>query len=159
MTVSLTILSGVVTFVIGQFMLKLFIDPVQEFKKTIADVALALIEYSNVYANSGVIGIEVEKKASEELRKLSSRLNAQTYLIPSYNIAAKFFRLPSRDQVTNAASNLIGLSNGVFKSPTDLVMINLGRAEKIRIALGIYTPESERINLPKPQPNNPSAAD
>lgn len=138
MTVFLTIFSGVVIFVLGQLMLKLLIEPVQEFKKTISDVGLSLIEYSNVYANPGVAGIEIERKASEYLRKLSSRLNAQVYLIPFYNITAKLFRLPSREQVVSATNNLIGLSNGVFKSPTDLVSTNLERAERIRIALGIY---------------------
>ena len=36
----LPIFSGVVIFVLGQFLLKLLVEPVQEFKKTIADVAL-----------------------------------------------------------------------------------------------------------------------
>jgi hypothetical protein len=153
MTVFLTIFSGVVTFVLGQLTLKLLIEPVQEFKKTIADIALSLIEYSNIYANPGVAGVEVEKKASEELRKLSSRLNAQVYLIPFYGITAQVFRLPSRKQVVNAVSALIGLSNGVFKSSTDLVSTNLRRAESIRSTLGIYVPDNERLSVLKPQPN------
>lgn len=153
MTVFLTVFSGVLTFVLGQLTLKLLIEPVQDFKKTIADIALSLIEYSNTYANPGVAGVEVENKASQELRKLASRLNAQVYLIPFYNITAKVFKLPSRKQVMYAANNLIGLSNGVFASPTDLVFQNLERAESIRITLGIYLPDDERLIFPNTQTN------
>lgn len=154
MEIFLTILSGVIVFILGQLVLKLLIEPIQEFRKTVADIAHALIEYANIYANPGGVSHESEKKASEELRKLSSRLNAQMYLIPFYQIIAKLFRLPPRDKLVGAASDLIGLSNGVFKSASDLVLPNLERSERIRITLGIYVPENERMNLSKPQPKN-----
>ena len=159
MTMFLTVFSGVLTFVLGQLVLKLVIEPVHEFKKAIADVALTIIEYANVYSNPGVTGVETEKKVSEQLRKLASRINAQTYLIPMYGITSRLFGLPSRQKVLAAASNLIGLSNGVFKSASDLVWTNLERADKIRITLGIYVPENERISHLKSQPNNPDGAD
>jgi hypothetical protein len=106
MTVFLTVLSGVITFVLGQLIIKLLVDPVHDFRRTVADIALALIEYANVYVNPGVAGSEVERKVSEELRRLSSRLNAQMYLIPCYPITAKIFGLPSREKVVDTASNL-----------------------------------------------------
>jgi hypothetical protein len=143
MTVFLTVLSGVITFVLGQLIIKLLIDPVHDFRRTVADIALVLIEYTNVYANPGIAGSEIEKKVSEEFRRLSSRLNAQMYLIPYYQITAKIFGLPSRDKVFGAASDLIGLSNGVFKSASDLVLVNVERADKICNALGIFIPENE----------------
>jgi hypothetical protein len=147
MTIFITVLSGVITFVIGQLILKLLIDPVHDFRRTVAEIALALIQYANVYANPGVAGSEVEKKSSEELRRLSSRLNAQMYLIPYYRITARIFGLPSRDKVVDAASCLIGLSNGVFKSASNLVLVNVERADKIRNALGIFIPENEQVKL------------
>jgi hypothetical protein len=131
--------------VLGQLIIKLLVDPVHDFRRTVADIALALIEYANVYANPGVAGSEVEKKVSEELRRLSSRLNSQMYLIPCYRITAKIFGLPLREKVVDAASNLIGLSNGVFRSASDLVLVNVERANKIRNVLGIFVPESEQI--------------
>lgn len=149
MTVFLTVLSGVITFVLGQLVIKLLVDPVHDFRKTVADIALALIEYANIYANPGVAGSEIEKKVSEELRRLSSRLNAQMYLIPCYPITAKIFGLPSRKTVVDAASNLIGLSNGVFQSASNLVLVNVERADKIRKALGIFIPENEQVKLQK----------
>jgi len=149
MTVFLTVFSGVITFVLGQLVIKLLVDPVQDFRKAVADIALVLIEYANVYANPGVAGSEIEKKVSEEFRRLSSRLNAQMYLIPCYPITAKIFGLPSRKKVVDAASNLIGLSNGVFQSASNQVLVNVERADKIRKALGIFIPEHEQVKLDK----------
>lgn len=153
MEIFLTILSGVIVFILGQLALKLLIEPIQESRKTVADIAHALIEYANIYANPGVVGNGSEKKASEELRKLSSRLNAQMYLIPFYQLIAKIFGLPPRDKLVCATNDLIGLSNGVFKSSSDLVLSNLERAERIHITLGIYLPENKRMNFSKPLPN------
>lgn len=139
----LTIIAGVFVFILGQLALKLFIEPIQEFRRTVADVSLALIEYANIYANPGVSGEDIGKRVSEELRKLSARLNALVYLLPLYNCTSKLFGLPSKNNVVNAASDLIGLSNGVFKSAANLVDSNLERAERIRKRLGIFTPDSE----------------
>lgn len=54
LTVFLTVLSGVMTFVIGQLIVKLLLDPVQDMKKTIAQISHTLIERENVIANPGV---------------------------------------------------------------------------------------------------------
>lgn len=146
MTIFLTVLSGVMTFVLGQLILKLLIEPVQDFKRTIADIALALIEYANIYANPGAMSSDIERQASVELRKLSSRLNAQLYLIPCYHFTAKVFGLPSKSRVAEAASHLIGLSNGLSDSSSNLILVNLQRAEKIRSMLGIFIPEDELLD-------------
>ena len=66
----MTIISGVFVFILGQLVLKLIIEPIQEFRKTLADIAFALIEYANIYSNPGYAGNELENKASEEFRKL-----------------------------------------------------------------------------------------
>jgi hypothetical protein len=149
MTVFLTVLSGVITFVLGQLIIKLLVDPVHDFRRTVADIALALIEHANVYANPGVAGSEIENKVSDELRRLSSRLNAQMYLILYYPITARIFGLPSREKIVDTASNLIGLSNGVLQSASDLVLVNVERADKIRDVLGIFISENEKIKLKK----------
>jgi hypothetical protein len=149
MTVFLTVFSSVITFVLGQLAIKLLVDPIHDFRKTVADIALALIEYANVYANPGVAESEIENKVSGELRRLSARLNAQTYLIPCYPITAKIFGLPSREKVVDATINLIGLSNGVFQSAFNLGLVNVERADKIRKALGIFIPENEQVKLEK----------
>ena len=45
-TVFFTVLSGVITFVIGQLIVKLLLDPIQDMKKTIGQVSHTLVEQS-----------------------------------------------------------------------------------------------------------------
>ena len=153
MEVFLTVVTGFATFALGQIVVKLVINPVQEFKKVVADISHAVIElviprsltagtrlllplqgegwdgggfhnhkklplntpgswhevvyYANVYSNPGIQSLEVQKKVSEELRKLSSRLNAQMYLVPCYSVTAVLFGLPQKARVVEAARYLI----------------------------------------------------
>jgi len=62
LTVFLTVLSGVITFVVGQLIIKLLVDPVNDFRRTVADIALALIEHANVYANPGEPEAKLRRK-------------------------------------------------------------------------------------------------
>jgi len=50
-TVFLTIFAGVVTYVLGQIVLKLVIEPVQDLRRTIGAISLTLIERANVTQN------------------------------------------------------------------------------------------------------------
>ena len=146
MTIFLTILAGVATLVLGQIALKLFIDPVQEFKRVIADISSALIEYANVFGNPRLLGEENEKRISGELRKLSSRLNAQMYLIPAYGMTSRVFCLPTKQKLTEAAEYLIGLSNGFGGNNPDQGALNMYKAQHVCDALSIYVSERERLD-------------
>ena len=150
-TVFLTVLSGVITFVIGQLIVKLVIDPVQEMKKTIGQVSHSMIERANVIANPGVPSDDVMSETSKHLRQLSSQLQAHLYLVPQYQTIAKIFGLPSKDKVLIASGSLIGLSNSVFRAGPDerIYEHNAKRVENICDSLGIYMAEGDR--LPKDQ--------
>ena len=50
-TVFLTVFSGVVTYIVGQLVLKLLIEPVQDLKKTIGMISYAIIERGSVISN------------------------------------------------------------------------------------------------------------
>jgi len=145
-TIFLTIFAGVMTFVLGQLALKLLIDPVQEFKRAVADISHALIEYAEVYENPGITGRDKEREVSKELKRLSSRLNAQMYLIPMYKNTARIFRLPTRGNVVKAEKDLIGLSNGLSPANPEQSTLNRFTAYRIFQALGIYIPEKERLS-------------
>lgn len=146
MEVFLTVVTGFITFALGQIAVKLVIDPVQEFKRVVADISHALIEYANIYGNPGVTNEENENKVSGELRKLSSRLNAQMYLIPAYRVTSRLFGLPSLEKVTKATGYLIGLSNGFGGNNPNRGALNGYKAQHIRDALGIYISEQERLD-------------
>lgn len=150
-TVFLTVLSGVITFVIGQLTVKLVIDPVQEMKKTIGQIAHSMIEHAHVIANPGVPSDDVMKETSNKLRQLSSQLQAHLYLVPQYQKTAKLFGLPCKEKVLAASGSLIGLSNSVFQAgPSERIYEhNAKRVEIVCDSLGIYMADGDR--LPKDQ--------
>lgn len=144
-TVFWTVVTGVITFVVGQIIVKLVIDPVQELKRTIGQISHALIEHANVYQNPGLRSEEIQTEISSHLRKLSSQLQAHLYLVPTYSFTAWVFRLPSKNALLDASKCLIGLSNSVFRDSGNVMEHNFRRAEKIADSLGIYMAEGDRL--------------
>lgn len=143
-TVFLTVISGVITYVVGQLVLKLMLEPVHELKKTIGQISHSLIEHANVYGNPGIPPLETMRETSQHLRKLSSQLQAHLYLVPLYGFTACLFRLPSRTKILSASKLLMGLSNSVFRATDKTYEYNAKRVESICDLLGIYFAESER---------------
>ena len=143
-TVFLTVLSGVITYVLGQLILKLLIEPVNDLKRTIGEIAHSLIEHANVIQNPGVPEEEMITETSRHLRKLSSHLESHLYLIPMYICTSKLFFLPSRDKIISAARALMGLSNSVFRAEEGIYKQNAHRVEKVCDFLGIYMSEGDR---------------
>lgn len=143
-TVILTVLSGVLTYVAGQLVLKLVIEPIQEMKKTIGHISHSLIEHGNVIANPGVPPVEVMRETSNHLRKLSSQLQSHLYLVPRYPLTSRFFLLPPQSKVLAASKALIGLSNSLDRPHEKVYEQNAKRVEGICDALRIYFPEDER---------------
>ena len=143
-TVFLTVISGVLTYVLGQLILKLVLDPVQETKRLIGKIAHSLIEHANVIQNPGVPTEEKMKETSEHLRKLSALLEAQLYLVPLYSATAFVFRLPSREHLLSAARSLMGLSNSVFRASEGIYKQNSRRVENICDSLDIFMVDGDR---------------
>ena len=134
LAIFLTVLSGVITFVVGQLVVKLILDPVHDLKKTIGQISHALIERANIIANPDVSTKEEKSETSLLLRKLSASLHAHLYLVPAYVTIWRIFRLPSKEKLLSASTNLIGLSNGVYSaSSTRADEVNAKRIEGIWI--------------------------
>lgn len=145
-TIFYTILAGAGTFVTGQIILKLVIDPVQEFKRTISDIAHSFIMHANIYGNPGMAGSEKEQEVSNEMRQFSSKLNAYMHLIPFYPITRFIFGLPSKDNVIKASKRLISLSNGFGGTKSNRGILNSYSAQHASDALGIYVAPHERLD-------------
>ena len=143
-TVFLTVISGVITYVLGQLVLKLLIEPVQETKRLIGQIAHSLTEHANVIQNPGVPDQEVMKNTSQHLRKLSAQLESQLYLVPIYTVTAFIFHLPPRKKVLAAARSLMGLSNSVFRASDGIYEQSSKRVENIHDSLGLYMAEGDR---------------
>ena len=144
-TVLITVLSGVLTYVLGQLILKMVIEPVQEMKKTIGLISHVLIERANVFSNPGVPSKEVMDATSSELRKLSSQLQSHLFLVPRYEQTAKLFGLPPHQKILTASGALIGLSNSVYRASDTVYDANAKRNETICDSLGIFLASGERL--------------
>lgn len=140
LTSSLTVIGGVIVFVIGQLIVKFLIEPLQEQAKLIGEIANSLILYSNVGGNVEPHYYEGLKKANELeepikkvtmeryekilnnhweksdntsdiLRHQASRLMGVTNSIPLYNFWASLRFVPKRQNILLASTQLIGMSN------------------------------------------------
>jgi hypothetical protein len=129
------IIAGVIIYVAGEIIVKIVIDPVQELKRVISDIAFKLIHYSHVYkiAPSGEEGafgagekrsVDPEKleQAADEYRKLASMLNAGYRLVPFYAIAKLLFFLPKEADIIEARNELLGMSEEIFAAPKSFVI-------------------------------------
>ena len=129
------ILAGVIIYVAGQIIVKIAIDPVQELKRVIADIAFKLIYYSHVYrvtpsvdedasAEEEQSRVDQEKleQAADEYRKLASMLNAGYRLVPFYTIAKLLFFLPREADIIEARNELLEMSEEIFAAPKSFVI-------------------------------------
>ena len=132
-TSALTIIGGVLIYVIGQILMKFVIDPIHELKAHIGRITDSLIFYANVYGNPGSLSTDETRKASDELRRLASELMSKRSVIPWYRFWSCLRMVPRLSDIRCTRSNLVGLSNGVFRA--DDLMHNTKRVEEIKKAL------------------------
>jgi hypothetical protein len=127
------ILAGVIIYVLGEIVVKIVIDPVQELKRVIADIAFKLIHYSHVFklssaedtsdeASEKTIDRERLEQAADEYRKLASMLNAGFRLVPFYPLARVLFFLPREADIIDARNELIEMSEEIFAAPKSFVI-------------------------------------
>lgn len=134
MSIFLTIISGVIVFVIGQTILKLFVEPWQTQRECIAKISNNLLLYANVYGTVGATGIDETKIISVEIRKLAAELIASCNRIPYYEQIAKTKIFPSFEIILKVQKNLIGLANSLNNGDSSH---NQDRAEEIKNLLNI----------------------
>lgn len=139
LTSSLTIVTGVLLFVVGQFFAKFIIEPVQELKKILGKIRYSLAFHSRPIASS--IGKpEWDDSAEETFRKLSCNLRSKIDEIPLYgwwsSLSPKF--LPSRSSSLEAARLLMALSHSVHDPDRSK---NTGISDKISSLLNLTIDE------------------
>ncbi|BCV64337.1 hypothetical protein [Shewanella algae] len=146
MTVFLTVFAGALTFVVGQLVLKLIIEPVQELNKTISKIAYDLIKLANVFANPTSITDDKMASACQIMREHSSSLHASLYLVPKYRLMYKLFGLPPEDKILEATKQLIRLYNGHDHVLDNQGILNTYTMQKIKQNLGIKIPKDELLD-------------
>jgi len=136
LTAALAVATGVVVFVVGQYFVRLVIEPVSELRKAIARVNYLMLYYANkMYSPS-----EDAEYVKKELRESASRLLELVHIPALYRFIYGIFDMPSAKDIENAIPLIIGLSNNVGeKTPDDPKYV---RIEEIRKLLKLSKPNS-----------------
>lgn len=126
---AITVFAGVLVYIVGKIIERAFLEPLNEQRRLITDIAASLVLYGNLYTN---VETDITKlpdaarqaliDAQQTMRRQAAQLDAHNRTIPWYRCWS-FLRLaPPRDKVLRAASDLIGISNGT--PPRDLDQVN-----------------------------------
>ncbi len=115
LTIFITVLSGVLVFVISEWMKEIWLTPLQNYKKLRGKVSKSLTMYACYYHNPVDIANHDNKlpddykTASEELRMLASELRAFIETLSWCKLG-----IPSKGELYDASAHLIGLSNSMM---------------------------------------------
>ena len=108
LTASLTVALGFFVFVLGQFTQRLCIEPIQEQKRVIGEVAYFLLDYYADVASVAKSGLSEE--ASRELRRLAGELRSTLRTVLGYRFFELFRVVEKRNNVMRATTELKGVS-------------------------------------------------
>lgn len=107
----ITVVSGVLVFVLSQLFIEYFFKPIQEYKKLKSHVAYVLTYYACYYSNPVNIDNDKNglwKNASIELRKVAAEVDAFSQIKPAFMLPCL---IPIKNNLIDVSKSLIGLSN------------------------------------------------
>ena len=136
LTSCLTVLGGILVFVVGRIIEKFSIEPIHEQLRLTGEIADSLIFYANLYSSPGIGKPEKMDEASKVLRQQASQLMAKTHAIPWYKLWQFLRIVPKHADVIEASKDLKGLSNSIHQGDP---MVNHNRRKKIEKRLCIKT--------------------
>ncbi len=119
-----TALLAVLVFVLTQSFLKGVLEPIQDQRKLIGEIAYALLFYANVYHPSGWEPPDERRQeeldeAKKTLRGLAGRLHESLWTIPFYDTLARLRVVRKRADVLAASAALVGWSNSLYGDRDD----------------------------------------
>lgn len=138
MEVFMTVISGVVVYILSQLFDEYVLHSIQEYKELRAKIAYALVYYANAYSNPHAYSANdnsIWDNASTELRKLA----AETIAFVQRKSFGLWF-IPRKGTLIKVHSLLIGLSNSCGISRND--MRNVDDSEEISRLLKITSARS-----------------
>lgn len=138
-TASLTALLTVLVFVIGQLVQRFFLEPIQDQRKNIGEIAYALVFYANVSDTEdnllrGLARLEIEEPivVARTIRKLASELRASLHVILFYRFFSCLRLVPKKEVVSLASVHLVGWSNSIHRGDPDVHRDKIAELLKIR---------------------------
>jgi hypothetical protein len=104
-----TILVGVTVFVLGQFILKLALDPIVLFRETLGELSAIFLQNQ-----AEITSATAPMSTQNEIRKLTSTILAHKQAIPFYRVFSFILRLPTEEAVSDSCLSLNWLSYNVI---------------------------------------------
>ncbi len=141
LTSALTIIGGIIIYVVGQILSKFFIDPIHKQGEIIGEISDTLVYYAREYLSPGRLQREMLDQAHDRLRKLASLLKARSYMVKWYSLFVFLGWVPKLKSIEEASTHLISLSNSVYRDSSSSGIRNADSANKVRGLLGI--PETD----------------
>ena len=112
LTSALTVAGGVIVFVAGNLLTRLFIEPLRDWRTFKGELADALAFHANIYTYPPASNDDEWRVASSALRQKASQLLGRVNAIPCYRLLSAFRLVPRWSDVWESHRCLIGLSNG-----------------------------------------------
>lgn len=138
MTTVLTVMSAVSIFVIGQLIVKIFVEPIHKLRGLKGDIVGFLTYYSDVYLSLPDLNKDEDvRKVSTEARKLGSDIMAKALTIPCYSFFSRLGLVPKFSDISIAYRELIGLSNTVLAKSDSVPERATKRLERIKSSLNL----------------------
>lgn len=109
-----TIVTGVTVFILGELVLRLFIEPIQEMKKLQRQLIEDMSFYANIYTNATIDSPEFRIRiyeVSDLLRKNAVQIESIIHIIPFYKYLSKIKLVPAHKDISIISGKLIGISN------------------------------------------------
>lgn len=129
-----TVLTGALVYALGNMMVKLGVNPVQEMSELRGQIAEDLTYYANKTTSPGAASGEERIEVGEAYREKASLLMAKMHKIPYYKFWEILGLVPEKEDVREAHSDLIWLSNAV---PMKKTSGSYERMENIKSKLGL----------------------
>jgi hypothetical protein len=143
-----TALLAVGAFVGGQAVLRFVVEPIQEQRRLIGEIAHALLFYANAYHLEQLSKPDERRtkeldEARTTLRELAGRLQASLWTVPAYDTLARIGCVRRKEDVLTASRELVGWSNGLYGERSS--ELREKRRRDIAEVLGI----SEKVGPPE----------
>lgn len=101
MSIFSTVLSGVLVFVVGQFILKLTLEPIVDLKKVFGEISALFLRKQGPIRNA-----IADKQTARKIRRLSASLLAHKQSIWGYHIWIRLLKLPTDESIITACGAL-----------------------------------------------------
>ncbi len=133
---------AVTVYVIGQILLKFFVEPVYDLRKEVGKVRFNLAFYATTIHNPTGRTKELSNDAEKALMKSSCKLISQIHAVPLFNITRflAFGVIPNKKSIEDAAVQLRALTTYLHQTgerASDYLEVIGKRVEKIEKLLGL----------------------